>query len=54
MLWALISSGFVIYLYRTLNTESASAPDGAPAGSVEAELAALNARIAALESRLGQ
>lgn len=52
MLWALASSVFVIYLYRTLNAESAAAPADGPADSVEAELAALNARIDALESKV--
>ena len=54
MLWALASSAFVIYLYRTLNAESAKNTTQAPAESAEEELAALNARIAALESKLGR
>lgn len=53
MLWAIASSIFVIYLYRKLNTQAAVAPDSGPADSVEAELAALNSRIAALEKKLG-
>lgn len=54
MLWALASSVFVIYLYRKLNTDSASATDDGPADSVESELAALNARIASLETKIGK
>jgi hypothetical protein len=53
MLWALASSAFVIYLYRKLNAEIVVASDNPPAGTLEAELAALNARIAALESKTG-
>jgi hypothetical protein len=53
MLWALASSVFVIYLYRTLNAESAPTTAEVAADSVEAEIAALNARISALESKLG-
>lgn len=53
MLWALASSVFVIYLYRQRNAESAAAPDNGPADSVEAELAALDTCIAALESKVG-
>lgn len=51
MLWAIASSIFVIYLYRSLNAESAPAPEKVP-DSIDAELAALNARIAALESKV--
>lgn len=54
MLWAIASSIFVIYLYRKLNAESAPAPDKGPAGTVESELAALNAQIAALEGKVGK
>lgn len=52
MVWAIASSILVIYLYRTLNAQSAPAPGGSAADTVEAELDALNARIAALESEL--
>lgn len=52
MVWAIASSILVIYLYRTLNAQRASAPDGGAADTVEAELDALNARIAALENAL--
>jgi hypothetical protein len=54
MLWALASSAFVMYLYHTLNAESADYTPHAPPNSAEAELAALNARIAALERKLGR
>jgi hypothetical protein len=54
MVWAIASSIFVIYLYRQLNAQSGSAPASAdaPAGTVEAEIAALNAQIATLESKI--
>ena len=54
MFWAIASSVFVIYLYRKLNAESApAAASGAtPAGTIEAEIAALNAQMAALESKI--
>lgn len=54
MLWALASSAFVIYLYRTLKAGSVDAPDNEPADTVEAELVALDARIAALEGKVGK
>jgi hypothetical protein len=53
MLWAIASSVFVIYLYRQLNAESASPSRNVPADTLEAELAALNAQIATLESKIG-
>lgn len=58
MLWALISSAFVIYLYRKLNDSrepEAPAPARAPAPgmpAIDAELAELDDRIGRLESRL--
>jgi hypothetical protein len=54
MFWAIASSAFVIYLYRKLNAENtpAAASDDAPAGKIEAEIAALNAQIAAIESKI--
>lgn len=53
MLWALASSAFVIYLYRKLNAEAAPPASMTPAaGTLEAELAALDKEISALESRL--
>jgi hypothetical protein len=54
MLWAIASSIVVIYLDRQINAPSTPAPASgdSPAGTVEAEIAALNAQIAALESKL--
>jgi hypothetical protein len=54
MLWAIASSIVVIYLYRKLNAENASAPasGGVPGDTIEAEIAALNAQITALESKI--
>ena len=54
MLWAIASSIVVIYLYRQLNAPSAPAATsgGVPAGTIEAEIAALNAQITALEGKL--
>jgi hypothetical protein len=54
MFWAIASSVFVIYLYRKLNAESApvTASGDAAAGTIEAEVAALNTQIAALESKI--
>ena len=55
MLWAIVSSGFVIYLYRSLNaTTGAEMTDGAaPANVIDAELVKLNSRIDALENMTG-
>ena len=56
MLWALLSSAYVIYLYRKLNAESepqAAATGGSEARSLGAELDKLNQRLASLETRLG-
>jgi hypothetical protein len=55
MLWAIVSSGFVIYLYRSLNaTTGAEMTDGAaPANAINAELVKLNSRIDALENMTG-
>jgi hypothetical protein len=52
MLWAIVSSIFVIYLYRQLNaaSDSAAGCDDASIGSVDLELAKLNDRISALET----
>jgi hypothetical protein len=50
MFWAIASSIFVIYLYRKLNAQSA--PGTATADTIEAEITALNAQIAALESKI--
>jgi hypothetical protein len=54
MFWAIASSIFVVYLYRKLKAESApeTAPAAAPADTIEAEITALNAQIAALESKI--
>lgn len=68
MLWALASSAFVICLYRKLNaedaletanseSEGALSPTAATTGhlsAVDAELAKLNERIGALESKLSK
>ncbi len=54
MLWSIVSSVFVLYLYRKLNAADASVTGAAPrsAGSVDAALASLNERINSLESQL--
>jgi hypothetical protein len=52
MLWAIASSVFVIYLYRKLNTERTAATAGAPTDAIDAEITALNAHIATLESKI--
>jgi len=51
MLWAIVSSVFVIYLYRKLNaTAGAETVDGAvPKNVVARELAALDEGLATLE-----
>jgi hypothetical protein len=53
MLWAFASSVFVVYLYRKLNSETAPSASTA-AGTLKAELAALDEEISALESRLAR
>lgn len=53
MFWALASTVFIIYLYRKLNTGSVEFQDVQSAENVEAELAALNVQITALEVKLG-
>lgn len=51
MLWAIVSSVFVIYLYRKLNATAGADDDGVEASNpIEAELAKLNSRIEALEN----
>jgi hypothetical protein len=54
MFWAIASSVFVIYLYRRLNAERTptTVPGDAAADTIEAEITALNAQIAALESKI--
>ena len=51
MLWAIVSSAFVIYLYRSLNATSGAetAAGVVPAGTIDAELAKLLTRIDAIE-----
>jgi hypothetical protein len=50
MLWAMISSAFVIYLYRTLNVAdpTTATEPAVSADALSAELATLNGRIDAL------
>ena len=52
MLWAIVSSVFVIYLYRTLNTTADAETTGGafPAEGIDAELAKLDSRIDAIGS----
>ena len=52
MLWAIASSVFILYLYRKLNAAGTPRSRAAPAGTVEAEIAALTAQIAELEDRI--
>ena len=56
MLWAIISSVFVIYLYRKLSIEehpeASSSASSDSSSAVHAELATLSKRFDALESRL--
>lgn len=56
MLWALLSSAYVIYLYRKLKAErepQATEATGAQASSLGAELDKLNQRLVSIEARLG-
>lgn len=53
MFWALVSTAFIIYLYRKLNSGNVESQDTRPAESVDAELVELNKQIAALEEKLG-
>ncbi|MBR0973947.1 MULTISPECIES: hypothetical protein [Bradyrhizobium] len=55
MLWATVSSVFVIYLYRTLNAPSGQneADVVASADAIEDELTRLLGRIAAIENLTG-
>jgi hypothetical protein len=52
MLWAIVSSIFVIYLYRQLNaaSDSAAVRGENSISALDAELAKLNDRISALET----
>jgi hypothetical protein len=54
MLWAIVSSAFVIYLYRSLNaTPGAKTGGKSPADAIDAELAKLDSRIDAIEKMTG-
>jgi hypothetical protein len=56
MLWSLLSSAYIIYLYRKLRAErepQAAETAVAPATSVSAELDNLNHRLDSIEARLG-
>lgn len=55
MLWAIASSAFVIYLYRSLNaTNGPEATGGAVAAdSLDVELAKLDSQIDAIEKMTG-
>lgn len=53
MFWALISTVFIIYLYRKLNRGSAELQKTEADEPLEAELTALNEQIASLEAKLG-
>lgn len=55
MLWSLISSAYIIYLYRKLKAEQepqTTEPGGSEASSLGAELDRLNQRLESLEARL--
>ncbi|MEH2528445.1 MULTISPECIES: hypothetical protein [unclassified Bradyrhizobium] len=55
MLWALLSSAYVIYLYRKLKAEQEPQPaatGGSEATSLGAELDKLNQRLDSIEARL--
>jgi hypothetical protein len=54
MLWSLLSSVYVIYLYRKLNAERAphAAQSPGDAGALIAEVETLNQRLDAIETRL--
>ena len=51
MLWAIVSSIFVFYLYRELNAAdvSGTVAGSKPTGAIDTALAILNERISALE-----
>jgi hypothetical protein len=48
VLWAIVSSAFVIYLYRKLNAVPAEV--AAPDNAIDIELDKINSRIDALEA----
>lgn len=54
MLSSLVCSAFIVYLYRKLSAETRPAADSGPADSLDAELEALNAQIASIESKIGK
>jgi hypothetical protein len=54
MLWAIVSSVFVIYLYRKLNATAGADADGVEVSNpIDTELAKLNGRIKSLENLVG-
>jgi hypothetical protein len=55
MLWAIVSSAFVIYLYRSLNAPAGvdAAAVATAADAIEAELTTLLNRIDAIENATG-
>jgi hypothetical protein len=52
MLWSLLSSAFVIYLYRKLDAERQPQPSEDEAADLNAALDTLSVRLGALEQRL--
>jgi hypothetical protein len=52
MLWSLLSSAFVIYLYRKLAAEAEQQPTANEPTDLGSALDALNQRLASLEGRL--
>ena len=54
MLWALISSAYIIYLYRKLKAagDESSASGGPQPSGIDVEIDKLNQRLASLEERL--
>lgn len=54
MFWALVSSVFIIYLYRKLNRERVKPQGTRQASALKAEWVALNEQITALESQAGR
>lgn len=54
MLWSLISSAYIIYLYRKLKAEHeppATKPGGSEASGLDTELDRLNHQLDSLEAR---
>jgi hypothetical protein len=54
MLWSLVSSAYVIFLYRKLKADAGTAPAAASPrpGTVDAGFEDLDRRLSALEARL--